>query len=288
MSRVVVLNLKATSLEFTVWYRIMSFYQATSKALTTIALLLIALLGAACGKSSSSALDTPNPSLDTCQADSDCVLAIRVDVCCSCPEVTTQARVRATEGVEIYMPGRNYGRLRPAICAQVGCSPCPPLPAGAICRSGQCRAPETVQEILAACPGCYVQAAQAVCQAGNLQQAIEFCTQSASEQQFTCFSQLFNIALDANHLDEAETLCRQHLNQDIGSCLRPLALKWTNLDDQQAVALCNELDPADARHFNCLLDVALAIKPQSQERALEICGQLPSDEAELCRQEVFK
>lgn len=254
----------------------MNFHQKPSKSLATITLLSIVLFGAACTKPGSSALDTPNPSLDTCQADSDCVLAIRVDVCCSCPEVTTQARVRATEGVEIYIPGRNYGTLRPAICAQVGCSPCPPLPAGAICRSGQCRAPETVQEILTACPDCYIQAAQAAYQEGNSQQAIDFCKQSALEQQFTCFSQLFNTALGMKRLDEAEQLCRQYLDQDVGSCLRTLALKWANVDDQRAAALCNELDPADARHFGCMLDIALAIKSQNQERALEICKQLLS------------
>jgi hypothetical protein len=263
-------------------------YRPIRKALITTVIFLIALSGVACGKPGSSILDTPNPSLDTCQTDSDCALAIRVDVCCSCPEVTTQARIRGTEGIEAYIPGRDYGSLRPARCARVDCSPYPLPPAGAICRSSKCRAPETVQEILAACSNCYVQAAQAAYQAGDLQDAIEFCAQSASEQQFICFSQLFNIALDANNPDEAETLCRQHLDQDVGSCLRPLALKWANLDDQQAVALCNELDPADARHFGCMLDVARAIKPQNQERALEICERLPTDEAELCRQEIFK
>ena len=216
------------------------------------------------------------------------MLTIRVDICCSCPEVTTQARVRATKGVEIYVPEREYGSLRPAICAQIDCSPCPLPPAGAICRSGQCRAPETVQEILTACPDCFVQAAQVAYRAANMQRAIDFCSQSSPEQQFTCFSKLFKAAVDANRLDEADRLCRRYLDQDVGSCLRPLALKWADLDDQRAVALCNELDPADARHFGCILDVALAIKSQDQKRALEICYQLPSEEAELCRQEVLE
>jgi hypothetical protein len=144
-----------------------------------------------------------------------------------------------------------------------------------------------VQEILTACPDCYIQAAQAAYQEGNSQQAIDFCKQSALEQQFTCLSQLFNSALDASRLSEAEQLCRQYLDQDLGSCLRILALEWTSVNDQRAVALCNELDPADARHFGCMLDIALVIKSQNQERALEICEQLPSDEAELCRQEIM-
>jgi len=145
-----------------------------------------------------------------------------------------------------------------------------------------------VLEILTACPDCYIQAAQAAYQEGNSQQAIDFCTQSTLEQQFTCFSQLFNAALDVKRLDEAEQLCRQYLDQDVGSCLRTLALKWASVDDRRAVALCNELDPADARHFGCMLDIALVIKPRNQGRALEICEELPSDEAELCRQEVMR
>jgi hypothetical protein len=144
-----------------------------------------------------------------------------------------------------------------------------------------------VQEILETCPNCFVQAAQAAYRAGGSQQAIDFCVQSPSEQQFTCFSQLFNVALDVKELGEAEQLCRRHLYQDVGSCLYTLALEWADLDDEASVALCNELDPADARHFSCMLDVALAIKSQNQERALEICGQLSSDEAELCRQEIM-
>ena len=191
----------------------MHFSQAIQKARMAIVLSLITLLGVACRTTDSSVLDTPNPSLDTCHTDSDCTLAIRVDVCCSCPEVATQARARAREEVEIYTPGRNYGTLRPARCAQVDCAPCLPHPAGAICRSSQCQAPETVQEILIVCPDCYVQAAQTAYQAGAFQEAIRFCTQSASGEQFICFSQLFGIALDTNHLDEAETLCEQYLDQ---------------------------------------------------------------------------
>jgi hypothetical protein len=260
-------------------------YQVVQKK-TLIAITLIALLGVACHTPNSSIVDTPNPSSE-CYTDGDCVLAIRVDVCCSCPEVTTKARIRDTEGIEIYIPGSEYGSLRPMWCIWATCRSCSSL-TGVVCKSGECRAPESVQEILAVCPDCYIQAAQAAYQAGGFKKAIEFCTQSASEEQFVCFSRLFSTALDTNRLGEAETLCRQYLDQDVGSCLRSLAQKWANSDDQRSIALCNEIDPADARHFSCLLDVALAVEPQNRERALEICEQLPSEEAELCRQEITR
>lgn len=266
----------------------MSEHSAVSKVLTIVTLLLFALSGKACSIPSPSSLETPKPLLDTCKTDADCVLAIRIDVCCSCPEVTTQACVQATKGVEIYVPGRNYSSLLPARCAQVDCSPCPPPPASAICRLGRCRAPETLQEILAACPDCFAQAAEAAYRAGRFEQAVDFCTQSAPEQQYICFSQLFNTAVNKDRLDEADKICRQYLSQDVGSCLRRLALKWVSLDAQRAIALCNELDPVDARHFGCLVELALAIWPEKQDLAIEICNQLSPDRAEQCRQEVLK
>jgi hypothetical protein len=115
---------------------------------------------------------------------------------------------------------------------------------------------------------------------------IEGVERSTTEKQSTCFSQFFNAALEANNLEEAETLCRRHLNDDLSSCLRALAPGWADRNDQYAVTLCNELDIDNTRHSNCLLDLALATASRSRERALEICNQLPSDEAELCRQEV--
>lgn len=157
-----------------------------------------------------------------------------------------------------------------------------------MCRSGKCRAPETLPEILIACPDCFAQAAEAAYRAGRFEQSVDFCTQAAPEQQYTCFSQLFNMAGDKDRLDEAEQICRQYLSQDVGSCLRRLALKWVNLDGQRAIALCNELDPVDARHFGCLVDLALAIWPENQGLAIEVCNQLSPDRAEQCRQEVLK
>lgn len=110
-----------------------------------IAILLLLLTGS-CGSPGSASLDTPDPTLDTCRVDSDCVLALRIDICCSCPEVTTLARVKATRGVEVYVPGRDYGSLRPEKCSLVDCPPCPSPPAGVTCKSEICCPSTTIQE----------------------------------------------------------------------------------------------------------------------------------------------
>ncbi len=253
-----------------------------------MSLLLFVLSGAQCSTPGLPSPDTPAASPNTCKDDRDCVLALRIDVCCSCPEITTQARLQTTPGLVEYIPGRDYGSLRPAMCARVNCSPCPPHPAGALCTSGECRSPETPEEILTACPGCFLQAAQASHRSGDLRQAVNFCTRATDEQQSMCFSELFYAALTSHRLDEAEQVCRLYLHQDIGGCLRPIALKWAQSDDQYAIQLCNEIEPTDARHVGCIRDIALAVSSRDQNRALEICTQLSARDAELCRQDVLK
>jgi hypothetical protein len=117
------------------------------KARIAIVLLLMAAGGVACGTATpgSSVLDTPDPSLDACRVDADCVLAIRVDICCPCPEVTTHVRVQQAKAVQVYTPGRDYGPLQPASCANVACAPCPPLPEALTCDAGHCRAAEPLR-----------------------------------------------------------------------------------------------------------------------------------------------
>jgi SAM-dependent methyltransferase len=119
-------------------------------------------------------------------------------------------------------------------------------------------------------------------------QAKEFCSQLASEQQFACPEDLFDIALEMYQLDQAESLCRVVLTEDLGRCLWLLARRLATSDDVRAAALCSEFEPAYARHFGCVLDVALAIKFKDRTRAFGLCQQLPSDEAEACRAEIEK
>jgi hypothetical protein len=114
-------------------------------ALIAAGVLPIALAAAGCGTPGVSGPGTPDPALDTCRSDGDCVLAVRVDGCCPCPEVATEARLRATPALEIFAPGRDYAPLLPTGCGQVACAPCPPAPQGAVCSAGRCQAAEAVQ-----------------------------------------------------------------------------------------------------------------------------------------------
>lgn len=252
----------------------------------SVLMLLFLLITANCAGGAKLALPTPLP--QSCKVDSDCTLAIRVDVCCSCPEVTSRERVKLTKGLELYIPGRNYGSLRPAVCGQVSCSACPLAPAGAVCTKEICQAPNTPEDILSACPECFPQAAQVAYQSNDLQRALDYCSRSSHDEQYLCYSGLFNAALLKENLSDGEYLCRNQLTNDVGECLRSLALKWAKSNDKVAISLCNELNPADARHFNCILQVAILVKERDKNRALEICSQLSIDEAESCRAQLAR
>jgi hypothetical protein len=86
-----------------------------------------------------SAAPTPDPALDLCTVDNDCLLAIRVDRCCPCPELATRAQVEADEGLEVYIEGVNYAPFLPEACSEAVCGPCQPLPAAVACQDGRCR-----------------------------------------------------------------------------------------------------------------------------------------------------
>jgi hypothetical protein len=101
--------------------------------------LLIFLSAAGCRREPEAApTQTPNPSLSTCSLDSDCTLGLRIDQCCPCPIVTTQAIVMVDRNLVFYFFDTDYSQLLPAHCSEVVCEPCPPLPAGLFCDDGSC------------------------------------------------------------------------------------------------------------------------------------------------------
>ncbi|MBU0976544.1 MAG: hypothetical protein ABIE03_06400 [Patescibacteria group bacterium] len=73
-----------------------------------------------------------------CSSDSDCAVAIRVDECCSCPEVTTKSKLESDYGLMEYFFGKNYSEYLPDNCALVDCAPCPTFGGEAKCNSGKC------------------------------------------------------------------------------------------------------------------------------------------------------
>jgi len=142
---------------------------------------------------------SPTPDLIpdlSCSQDSDCALARRIDHCCSCGEIFNREQVENEPRLRyLFEPeGYHYERWRrlrmPWECATVMCEPCPMLPFGLVCDSGTCRAAQTWQEILAACPNqhpsqpvewCYTSAAIAAGQSGDLKQAMHICEQFVSD-----------------------------------------------------------------------------------------------------------
>lgn len=145
----------------------------------------------------------PSPTPDlipnrSCSQDSDCALAYRTDRCCACPEIFNRQQVEDDPRLRYAFEPEGYRYARPRHlrlpweCANVVCEPCPVLPFGLVCDAGACRAAQTWQEILAACPSqptsqpvewCYTSAAIAAAQSGNLAQGIAICEQYASDKE---------------------------------------------------------------------------------------------------------
>lgn len=142
---------------------------------------------------------SPTPDLIpdlSCTQDGDCALAYRADRCCTCAEIFNREQVENDPRLRyVFEPqGYRYERGRrlqwPWECANIMCAPCPPPPLGLVCDSGTCRATQTWQEILAACPAqppsqpvewCYISAAIAAAQSGDLAQALSICEQYTSD-----------------------------------------------------------------------------------------------------------
>jgi hypothetical protein len=222
-----------------------------------LSLLLMVLISAGChaaglpGKSSIS-------SSGECVADSECALGIRINVCCSCPEVTTRARLGHASGMVDYDRAREFGSSRPFFCKWADCSPCLLPPAGAFCIEGRCQAPRTATEVLATCPECFGQAALVIYGDGNAAQAQAFCRMETPERRARCMTEVFALAVNANRLDDAERFCRSGVIPDSGACLRTVAVRLAQIDPGHAASLCEELVPSDVRRQLCLKEVSLA------------------------------
>lgn len=86
--------------------------------------------------------------LFSCQENTDCTLAVRIDQCCDCPEGYLKKAVEEDPGLVIYETKRDYRPLRPRSCRQAFCSPCS-FYTKAICSAGTCQgmtSPEGISE----------------------------------------------------------------------------------------------------------------------------------------------
>lgn len=84
----------------------------------------------------------PCPETYTCQQDSDCVIGIRIDSCCSCPSAYPKSQLEDDKNIVIYEYGKDYSSLIKSNedCRKVACEPCLfPADADIKCVNNQCR-----------------------------------------------------------------------------------------------------------------------------------------------------
>lgn len=74
-----------------------------------------------------------------CQERRDCVLGIRIDECCDCPDAYLKGEVENDLGLVIYEPRKDYRRLKPRSCRQVYCSACSFYDKAYCCSEGACQ-----------------------------------------------------------------------------------------------------------------------------------------------------
>lgn len=77
--------------------------------------------------------------LTRCNQDGDCVLAIRLNTCCSCPQaISRQVLLKNKSWVE-YEFGKDYSQEKRKSCQNVQCKPCSSPEQGLVCLSGHCQ-----------------------------------------------------------------------------------------------------------------------------------------------------
>lgn len=75
-----------------------------------------------------------------CKKTADCVLAIRVDKCCSCPEAVSQTELKANSSLVAWEAGKDYSGQKLLDCGGVYCSDCSePIPPTVECIEDLCQ-----------------------------------------------------------------------------------------------------------------------------------------------------
>jgi hypothetical protein len=218
-----------------------------------------------------------------CRETADCVLAVRIDSCCTCPEVTSRAAAVADDAIVLYEEGLNYGELLPATCADVDCEACGPPPVPVCAPTGVCRAQRSVEAILQDCPSCYDQAAVASYENGDTAAAIGYCLQADPP---SCMVSLFDIAYAAGDVEGGLEICLSTVHPDPAGCLTVLAPAVAGSDPERAVSLCRQIQAADVRQFGCMLDVAITVFGSDPARGREICQLLEGERVGQCLEEL--
>lgn len=214
-----------------------------------------------------------------CRETADCVLAVRIDTCCTCPEVMSRAAAEGNDAVVLYVEGLNYGELLPQSCANVDCEGCGAAPVPVCTAAGVCRAENSVEAILQNCPGCYDQAAIAAYENGDTPAAIGYCLQADPP---SCLVALFDTAYATGDVEGGLDICLSTAHPDPAGCLTTLAPAVAATDAEEAVALCQQIAAGDVRQFGCMLDVASTVFAQDPARGREICQMLKGERVGQC------
>jgi len=218
-----------------------------------------------------------------CRENAECVLVLRTNSCCSCPEVMGQTSLLTGDPLVLYEPGQSYGDLLPERCANVACETCLPPPIPICGDDGRCRALSSPEIILQECPDCYEQAAIAAFKNGDTTQAISYCYQVDVD---ACLLALFSEAIAGGNHESALQLCNEPAHPDPGGCLATVAPALAGENSQRAIDLCLQIATTDVRQFGCMLDVAITVYATDPEGGLAICTLLSGERVNQCLQEV--
>lgn len=218
-----------------------------------------------------------------CRVDLDCVLVIRTDSCCSCPEVMSRASLLSAEPLILYEPGQSYGDMLPDACANVACESCLPPPIPICGDDGRCKAQSSPEIILQGCPDCFEQAALAAIENGDVVQAVGYCNQADVD---ACLLSLFSVAIARGDYESALRLCLEPAHPDPGGCLATVAPILARENSQRAVDLCQQITTTDVRQFGCMLDVATIVHALNPEEGQTICQLLSGERVGQCLEEL--
>ncbi|MFC1711565.1 hypothetical protein ACFLZ1_03195 [Patescibacteria group bacterium] len=73
----------------------------------------------------------------TCSKNSDCMLVVRLDKCCSCPQVILKDKFIKSSILVEYKHSKDYSGSKTVDCENVDCFPCFPAQSAA-CEEGVC------------------------------------------------------------------------------------------------------------------------------------------------------
>ena len=74
-----------------------------------------------------------------CQEKRDCVLGIRIDECCNCPNAYLKEEIEKEPGLVVWEPKKDYRFLKPRSCREVYCPACSFYEKAYCCSGGVCR-----------------------------------------------------------------------------------------------------------------------------------------------------